>query len=74
VLLADEPVASLDPETANGIMQLLRRLADETGLAVLCTLHQPELAARYADRVLVMANGRLTAAEPTPAHRAALIA
>ena len=72
VLLADEPVASLDPETANGIMQLLRRLADETGLAVLCTLHQPELAARYADRVLTMANGQLTTAEPTPANRAAI--
>lgn len=59
VLLADEPVASLDPEAAEEIMKLLRRLASEEGLAVLCVLHQPELAARYADRVVGMRDGRV---------------
>ena len=59
VLLADEPVASLDPETAESVLKLMRSLARTNGLAILCTLHQPELADRYADRVVRMRNGRL---------------
>lgn len=57
-LLADEPVASLDPEAAEEIMRLLRRLATEENLAVICVLHQPDLARRYADRILGLRNGR----------------
>ena len=57
-LLADEPVASLDPEAAEEIMRLLRRLATVDRLAVICVLHQPELARRYADRILGLRNGR----------------
>ncbi len=60
VLLADEPVASLDPETAQQILSLLRDLAETRGLAVLCTLHQPDLAERFATRVLEMRRGRLS--------------
>ncbi len=59
VLLADEPVASLDPEAAEEIMRLLRRLAGEENLAVLCVLHQVELAYRYADRVVGIRAGRV---------------
>ena len=59
VLLADEPVASLDPEAAEDIMRLLRRLAAEENLAVLCVLHQVELAYRYADRVVGIRAGRV---------------
>lgn len=59
VLLADEPVASLDPEAADEVMRLLRRLATEDGLAVVCVLHQPELAARYADRLVGLRSGQL---------------
>jgi phosphonate transport system ATP-binding protein len=59
VLLADEPVASLDPEAANEIMRLLRRLAHDQGLAVLCVLHQVDLAFDYADRVVGMRDGRV---------------
>jgi phosphonate transport system ATP-binding protein len=58
VLLADEPVASLDPEAADEIMRLLRRLAREENLAVLCVLHQVELAYEYADRVVGIRDGR----------------
>ncbi len=58
VLLADEPVASLDPEAAQEIMRLLRRLAHHDGLAVLCVLHQVDLAFAYADRVVGMRDGR----------------
>jgi phosphonate transport system ATP-binding protein len=57
VLLADEPIASLDPEAANEIMRLLRRLAHDQGLAVLCVLHQVDLAFAYADRVVGMRGG-----------------
>ena len=59
VLLADEPVASLDPETAISVLSLLRSLARERGLAVLCTLHQPRLAASFADRIIAMNAGHL---------------
>jgi len=58
-MLADEPVASLDPEAAEDIMRLLRRLAHDDGLAVLCVLHQVELAFSYADRVVGMRDGRV---------------
>lgn len=57
VLLADEPVASLDPEAADEVMRLLRRLATEDGLAVVVVLHQPDLAMRYADRMVGLRRG-----------------
>ena len=59
VVLADEPVASLDPEAADDVMRLLRRLATEDGLAVVAVLHQPDLATRYADRLIGMRGGRV---------------
>lgn len=59
VLLADEPVASLDPEAAEEIMRLLQRLARSENLAVLCVLHQIELAYAYADRVVGIRDGKL---------------
>ncbi len=54
VLLADEPVASLDPKTAASVLALLREIARENSLTVLCSLHQPELAHHYADRVVTL--------------------
>ncbi|MGA2492386.1 MAG: phosphonate ABC transporter ATP-binding protein [Roseiarcus sp.] len=57
LILADEPVASLDPEAAEEIMRLLRQLAVESGLAVLCVLHQPALAQRYSHRVVGLRDG-----------------
>ncbi|MGC2411229.1 MAG: ATP-binding cassette domain-containing protein [Stellaceae bacterium] len=59
VLLADEPIASLDPEAADDIMRLLRRLAVDENLAVLCVLHQVEFAYAYADRVVGIRDGRI---------------
>jgi phosphonate transport system ATP-binding protein len=59
ILLADEPVASLDPETAASVLALMQSLARTRGLAILCSLHQPELATRFADRTLHMKSGRL---------------
>src|SRR5580704_1913195 len=59
VLLADEPVASLDPEASEEIMRLLQKLAQSEQLAVLCVLHQIELAYAYADRVVGIRDGRI---------------
>lgn len=67
VLLADEPVASLDPEAADEVMRLLRRLASEDGLAVVCVLHQPDLATRYADRLVGLRSGQLEFDQPASA-------
>ena len=59
VLLADEPIASLDPEAAEEIMRLLQRLARTERIAVLCVLHQVELAYNYADRVIGIRGGKV---------------
>jgi phosphonate transport system ATP-binding protein len=59
VLLADEPVASLDPEASAEIMRLLQNLARSAKLAVLCVLHQIDLAYGYADRVVGVRGGRV---------------
>jgi phosphonate transport system ATP-binding protein len=57
ILLADEPVASLDPALSHQILSLLCSLAVETGFALLCSLHQPEFAYKYFDRVIRIENG-----------------
>jgi len=49
----------LDPEAAQEIMRLLRKMAHDEGLAVLCVLHQVDLAFDYADRVVGMRDGRI---------------
>jgi phosphonate transport system ATP-binding protein len=59
VVLADEPVASLDPAAATSIMALLRRLADEDRLAVVVTLHQLDHVAHAADEVAGLRDGRV---------------
>lgn len=63
LLLADEPVSSLDPDAAEGILAALRGVATTDGVAVLCSLHQEHLAHRYATRVLRLEDGRLVAGE-----------
>jgi phosphonate transport system ATP-binding protein len=57
VLLADEPIASLDPDLSHQILSLLCRLAEESGFALLCSLHQPEYAYKYFDRVVRIQHG-----------------
>jgi phosphonate transport system ATP-binding protein len=60
VLLADEPVSALDPAAAEQVMRLLRSLADDDAMAVVCVLHQPDLARRHSDRVVGLTSGRIT--------------
>jgi len=59
LILADEPVASLDPVTAEVIMDDLRRINRELGITVLVNLHFVDLARRYADRILGLRAGKV---------------
>lgn len=66
LILADEPIASLDPYAADLVLRLLRSLCDQEGMTVVCNLHQVEWAKRYSDRVLGLQAGRLVLDLPTP--------
>jgi len=59
VILADEPIASLDPMNAQVVMDTLRRIHDEDGRLVICNLHTLDTARRYCDRVIGMRAGRI---------------
>ncbi len=59
VVLADEPVASLDPRIAHDILSLIRDAARERGATVICSLHQLELARHFADRIVGMRAGKV---------------
>jgi len=59
IVLADEPVASLDPVLAHSIMQYLDDINKNDGVTVLCSLHFLDLVHRYADRAIALNNGEL---------------
>ncbi len=59
LLLADEPVASLDPATSHGVMDYLRLLNRDRGVTVLCSLHFLSLARAYGSRIIALKDGRL---------------
>jgi phosphonate transport system ATP-binding protein len=59
MILADEPVASLDPVLAHSIMQYLEQINKQDGMTVLCSLHFLDLVHRYADRAIALNEGRL---------------
>jgi phosphonate transport system ATP-binding protein len=59
LMLADEPVASLDPATSHSVMQYLELLNTDDGLTVIASLHFLSLARTYADRVIALKDGRL---------------
>jgi len=59
LLLADEPVASLDPKAALATMQLLKKINKEFNITILCNLHQVELASKFSDRVIGLSNGSI---------------
>jgi phosphonate transport system ATP-binding protein len=58
-ILADEPIASLDPVSARRVMDLLVELNQRDGVAVILTLHQVDYALRYCDRILALQAGKL---------------
>ena len=59
IILADEPIASLDPMNAQVVMDTLRRIHDEDGRLVICNLHTLDTARRYCDRVIGMRAGQI---------------
>jgi phosphonate transport system ATP-binding protein len=65
ILLADEPIASLDPLNAALVMETLRRINREDSLTVICSLHQVEITLHYCDRIIGLADGRLVFDRPT---------
>ena len=67
VILADEPIASLDPMNAQIVMEALRRIHDEDGRTVIANLHTLDTARRYCDRVIGMRAGRIVF-DGTPAQ------
>lgn len=59
MILADEPVASLDPATSEKVLGLLRDICREDGITAVISLHQLEYAQRFADRIIGLANARI---------------
>lgn len=59
LILADEPVASLDPATSHSVMQYLERINRERGTTIVCNLHFLSLVRQYASRVIALKNGEL---------------
>lgn len=59
LILADEPVASLDPASSRRVLSQLRRICREDGITAVVSLHQVDLAREYADRVVGLAHGRV---------------
>ncbi len=67
IILADEPIASLDPMNAQVVMDALRRIHEEDGRMVVANLHTLDTARRYCDRVIGMRDGRIVF-DGTPAQ------
>jgi phosphonate transport system ATP-binding protein len=59
LMLADEPVASLDPATSHSVMKYLEEINQQDGITVLCNLHFLSLARRYATRVIALKDGEI---------------
>jgi phosphonate transport system ATP-binding protein len=59
VLLADEPVGSLDPKSANIIIKLLKEINKKFNITVVCNLHQIDLATKYSDRIVGLLGGSI---------------
>jgi phosphonate transport system ATP-binding protein len=67
VILADEPVASLDPKIARQVLGYLREAAQELGITVLCNLHQVDYAKEFSERVVGMSRGAVVFEGPSSA-------
>jgi phosphonate transport system ATP-binding protein len=65
LIVADEPVASLDPSASTGVLNLPQGITRSEGVAVICSLHQVHLARAYADRIVGLSSGRVVFDLPT---------
>ncbi len=59
IIFADEPIASLDPESSRKVMRSLRRINREDGITVLVSLHQVDFAMQFCDRCIGLRGGRI---------------
>lgn len=59
ILLADEPCSSLDPKSTADILDFLKKINREDNITIICNLHVPELALKYAKRVVGISQGRM---------------
>lgn len=73
IILADEPIASLDPESSRKVMELLARVNRQHGCTVLVSLHQVEFAIRYCPRTIALNRGRVVYDGPSDALTPALL-
>jgi phosphonate transport system ATP-binding protein len=73
VILADEPIASLDPESSRRVMEILARINAEDGTTVLVSLHQVEFAIKYCPRTVALKDGRVVYDGPSSALTHALL-
>lgn len=73
VILADEPIASLDPESARNVMELLAAMNRDRGCTILVSLHQVEFAIRYCPRTVALHRGQVVHDGPSAALTPALL-
>ncbi|WP_059414160.1 phosphonate ABC transporter ATP-binding protein [Cupriavidus basilensis] len=73
VILADEPIASLDPESARRVMELLAQINRTRKVAVVVSLHQVDVAMRYCPRVVALRHGQVVYDGPSAALTAAML-
>ncbi len=65
LIVADEPVVSLDPNASASVLELLRGIARTDGVGVICSLHQVHFARAYADRIIGLSRGRIVIDVPS---------
>ncbi len=73
ILLADEPIASLDPESSRRVMDILAEINKRDGITVVVSLHQVDYAIRYCPRTIAMKQGRIVYDGPSSALTPALL-
>ena len=73
LVLADEPIASLDPESSRKVMEILANIQREDGRTVIVSLHQVDMALRYCPRVVALNQGRIVYDGPSAALTPALL-
>jgi len=73
IVLADEPIASLDPESARNVMELLAKMNRERGCTVLVSLHQVQFATKYCPRSVALRQGKVVYDGPSSALTPALL-
>ncbi len=66
ILLADEPTGNLDSRTGTDVMELIRRLNESLQMTVVLVTHERELAEKYADRLISLADGKIISDQPNP--------